>query len=507
MSLVLDGNSLNVDEVNRVARHSKKVEIHPDAMKRIEKCRGMLEEKINAREVMYGVNTGIGDLADVVLSEDEVERHQRMLIYSHAAGVGEPMDEKVIRAAMVSRVNVHCNGNSGQRPALTETVVKMINAGVHPVVCQRGSVGACGDLAPMAQLALVLMGEGEAFYRDERMPGAEAMKKAGIETITFQARDGLAMINGSNFITAMGCLQLWEIERWLKLHDIAASMTFESLNCNTTPFDTRVHNLRGFPGAISSANNIMRIMEGSAIFETEKPHVQDAYSLRSTPQVVGSARDALKYARPQFDTELNAVSDNPIFLPETDTVLTGANFQGTPVTFPLELMGLAVSTVCVLSERRLNRLMTRNLSEGLPPFLTRNPGMMSGLMITQYTVDALVCEQRVLSTPAANGSIPAAAEQEDFVSMGMTTAIKSRRILEHAYQIIGIELIAGAQALDLREQKMGKGSKAAYEVIRSHVKFLEDDRPVHGDIDRMAEVCKSGEVLEAVEKAIGELEA
>jgi histidine ammonia-lyase len=507
MTVVLDGGGLDVDAVNRVARDLEEVEVHADALARIEKCRGMLEKKISANQVMYGVNTGIGDLADVVLSAEEVAKHQKMLIYSHAAGVGKPMDEKVIRAAITSRINVHCNGNSGQRPVLTTTLAKMLNAGVHPVVCQRGSVGACGDLAPMAQLALVLMGEGEAFYRGERLPGKTAMKKAGIPTIEFEARDGLAMINGSNFITAMGCLQIWEVERWLKVHDIAAAMTFEALNCNTSPFDTRVHRLRGFPGAISSANNLMKLMEGSDIFKTEKPHVQDAYSIRSTPQVVGSARDAYKYARAQFDIELNGVSDNPIFLPDQDIVLTGANFQGTPVTFPLELMGLALTTVCVLSERRLNRLMTPGLSEGLPPFLTRNPGMMSGLMITQYTVDALVAEQRVLSTPAAHGSIPAAAEQEDFVSMGMTTAIKTRQILEHAYAIIGIELIAGAQALDLRETKPGKGTQAAYEVIRKHVSFLEDDRPVHDDINVMAEVIKSGKLLEAVEKAAGTLES
>jgi histidine ammonia-lyase len=273
------------------------------------------------------------------------------------------------------------------------------------------------------------------------------------------------------------------------------------------PYDGRLHKLRGYPGAVSSAANIMKVVEGSELLAQKGKKVQDAYSMRSTPQVVGSARDALKYAKEQFHIELNGVGDNPVFIPDDDTVLTGANFQGTPLAFPLELMGIGVSTVCVLSERRLNRLMNPALNVGLPAFLTKGAGMMAGLMLSQYTACMLVCEQRVLSHPAANGSIPAAADQEDFVSMGMTTAIKTRQILDHAYAILGIEFMAGAQALDFRELKPGKGTQAAYEVIRKYVEHLDDDRPLHDDINNLADVMRSWELLEAVEKVVGPLEA
>ncbi len=507
MSVVLDGFHLTIEDVHKVACENEPVELHPDAVKRIEKCRAMLDKKIKAHEIMYGVNTGIGEFSEVVLTDEQTQQYQRFLVYSHAAGYGKPMQINDVRAAMCSRINVHCHGNSGQRPILTQTFVEMLNRGVTPVACQHGSVGACGDLSPMSQIALPLIGEGEVFYKGERLPADEGMKQAEIPTIIYEARDGLAAINGSNCILGMGCLQLWEIERWLKLHDIAAAMTLEALNANMKPYDSRLHELRGFPGAVSSANNIMKIVEGSEGLAAKGKKVQDAYSMRSTPQVVGSARDALKYARAQFHIELNGVGDNPVFIPDDDTVLTGANFQGTPLAFPLELMGLSVSTVSVLSERRLNRLMNPALNVGLPAFLTKGAGMMSGLMLSQYTACMLVAEMRVLSTPAANGSIPAAADQEDFVSMGMTTAIKTRQLLNHAYAVLAIEMMAGAQALDFRELKPGKGTQAAYEVIRSHVEHLDDDRPLYNDINALADSMRRWEVLEAVEKTVGTLES
>jgi histidine ammonia-lyase len=505
MSIVLDGYHLTIEDVYKVAREHEKVEIHPEALERIKRCRQMLDKKIKAREIMYGVNTGIGEFSEVVLTQEQTEQYQRYLIYSHAAGYGKPMAQDDVRASIATRINVHCHGNSGQRPIVTETMAEMLNRGVHPVACQHGSVGACGDLSPMSQIALVLMGEGEAFYKGERLPGKEAMERAGIPTITYEARDGLAAINGSNCILGMGCLQLWEMERWFKLHDIACAMTLEALNANMKPYDERLHRLRGFPGAVASAQNIMHVVQGSEVLTAKGKKVQDAYSMRSTPQVVGSARDALKYAKEQFVIELNGVGDNPIFIPEDDIVLTGANFQGTPLAFPLELMGLAVSTVCVLSERRLNRLMNPALNVGLPAFLTKGAGMFSGLMLSQYTAGMLICEQRILSHPAANGSISAAADQEDFVSMGMTTAIKTRTILDHAYAIIAIEFMAGAQALDFRKLKPGKGTQAAYEVIRKYVRHLEEDRPLYDDINTLAEVMHRWEVLEAVEKVVGPL--
>ncbi|MFH1421545.1 MAG: aromatic amino acid ammonia-lyase [Planctomycetota bacterium] len=507
MSIVLNGNSLTIEDIHKVACKNEKVKIAPEAVKRIEKCREMLEKKIKAQEIMYGVNTGIGEFSEVVLTQEQVEKYQKYLIYSHAAGYGKPMREQDVRAAICSRINVHCHGNSGQRPIITQTMAEMLNRGVTPVACQHGSVGACGDLSPMSQIALVFMGEGEAFYKGERLPAAEAMKRADIPTVVLEARDGLAAINGSNCILGMGCIQLWEMERWFKLHDIACAMTLEALNANMKPYDERLHKIRGFPGAVVSAHNIMRVIEGGDALAAKGKKVQDAYSMRSTPQVVGSARDALKYAREQFHIELNGVGDNPIFIPDDNIVLTGANFQGTPLAFPLELMGLAVSTVCVLSERRMNRLMNPALNAGLPAFLTKGAGMFSGLMLSQYTAGMLVCEQRVLTHPAANGSIAAAADQEDFVSMGMTTAIKTRTILDHAYAVIAIEFMAAAQAFDFRKSKFGKGSQAAYEVIRKYVEHLEEDRPLYNDINTLSDVMRRWEVLEAVENAIGPLEA
>ena len=507
MSIVVRGSGMTIEEVVEVARGREQISIDPEAIVRIERCRAMLEKKIQAREIMYGVNTGIGELSKVVLSPDEVEQFQRYLIYSHTAGWGEPFPEEVIRAAILSRINVHCHGNSGQRPVVTETLAGMLNRGVTPVVCYKGSVGASGDLSPMGQMALVLMGEGEAFYKGKRISGKEAMDAAGVPTIVFKARDGLATINGSNVTLGFGCLMIDEADKFLRIAEIAAAMTLEALNANMKPYDQRLHKLRGFPGAAASARNIMKVVEGSSYLTGGSKNVQDAYSMRSTPQVIGAVRDGLKYAREQFLIELNGVGDNPIFIPEDDLVLTGANFQGTPIAMPLELLAVGVTTVCVMSERRMNRVMNPALSVGLPPFLTKGAGKMSGLMLSQYTAGALICEQRILSHPASTGSIPAAADQEDFVSMGMTSAQKLRTIIDNAYGVLAIELIAAAQALDFRESSPGPGVKAAYDAIRRQVDFLEEDRPLYDDNNNMTAAVRSGEFLSAVEDAVGRLES
>jgi len=508
MSVVLDGNSLTIDKVIAVARKGEKVEIAPQAIERIKKCRKMLDEKVEKQEVMYGVTTGIGELAEVVLNPDQVKDFQKYLIYSHAAGYGEPMQIEDARGAMLSRANVHCHGQSGVRPEVTLQIVALLNKGVTPVMSQHGSVGACGDLSPMSQFALALMGEGEAFYNGERLPAAEALKKAGIEPLEFLARDGLACINGSNCITSMGSIQMHDMDVFLKTSEIAGSMTLEVLNAQMISFDERIHKARGFQGSVDSASNIRKITQDSDMLSgvLGKKKVQDAYSLRSTPQIVGSAKDALKWARAQFLIELNGVGDNPVFFPDEGDVIPGANFQGTPLAFPLELMTTSLTTVAVLSERRTNRLMNSHLSCGLPPFLTKGAGLMSGLMLTQYTQGMLIAECRVLSSPAATLSVPAAADQEDFVSMGMTSAIKSRKVIEHTSAVIGIEMMAAAQAMDFRKpHKPGKGSQAAYNLIRENVDFLDKDRPTYNDNNKMAELVRSGKILEAVENAVGKL--
>ena len=502
----LDGHSLTIEDVAAIARHREKVAFHPDAIRRINKCRDLLEHKIQSREIMYGVNTGIGELSEVVLTPDQVAQYQKYLLYSHAAGCGEPCSEENVRAAMLSRLNTHCWGHSGIRLEIVQTQLEMLNRGVTPVVCQKGSVGACGDLSPMAQMAITLMGDGEVFYEGRRLPAREGMAEAGIPTIVFRERDGLAAINGSNFISGMGCLELYDAECWLRTQEIALAMTLEALNANMKAYDARIHTVRGYPGAQECAENLRNLTEGSELLERPGKKVQDAYSMRSSPQVIGAAREAFKWIRYMLEIELNHAADNPTFFPDEDLVLTGANFQGTPMAFALEMLGMSVTTVAALSERRLNRLLNPHLSAGLPAFLTKGAGMFSGLMLTQYTAGALVCENRVLSHPAATGSIPAAADQEDFVSMGMTTAIKTRQIIENAWYVVAIELMAAAQAFDFRApSKPALATQAAYEAIRRHVKKLEEDRPLHEDINTLAKAAKDSEILEAARSVVSEL--
>jgi histidine ammonia-lyase len=506
MAIVLDGEHLTIEKVVDIARHNEKIEIAPASLEKIKECRLMLEEKIRAREIMYGINTGIGELSEVVLSDEQVEQFQKYLIYNHAAGIGDPAPLEHIRGAMASRINVMSKGMSGCRPEIPLTFVEMLNKGVTPVVCQKGSVGACGDLAPMSQIALLMMGEGEAFYKGERLPGKVAMEKAGIAIPGLKARDGLSCINGSNLITSISALQLFDIDRWLKQAEIACAMTLEALLANLKPYDIRLHEARGFAGAIRSARALMQCIEGSDLLSGKhKMKVQDAYSMRSSPQVIGTAHDAVAYAKKQVEIELNGAGDNPVFFPEYKLTITGANFQGTPVSLPMDMVGAAVTMVCVLSERRLNRLTNPNLSVGLPAFLTKGAGMFSGMMLSQYTADTLIVEQRILSTPASTMSIPAAADQEDFVSMGMNTALKNMQILDNAYGILGIEFMAAAQALDFRDFTPGKGVTAAKKIIRKHVKHLDLDRPLYNDHNKMKEVVKSCEILKAVEQTVGRL--
>ena len=506
MTVVLDGSGLTIEKLERIARRGEKVELHPEALERIEVCRAMLEQKVAAGEIMYGVNTGIGELCDVILDENQTKEFQKYLIYNHSAGIGDPAPIEYVRGAMAGRINVHAHGNSGCRPEITRTLLAMLNEGVTPFVCQKGSVGACGDLAPMSQIAQLLMGEGRAYYKGELMAGKEAFAKAGIPVPGLQARDGLATINGSNLLTAMSALHLCDMQRLLKQAEIACSMSLESLLANLKPYTAKLHELRGFAGAVASAENIRRCVEGSDL-QTGKmtTKVQDAYSMRSSPQVIGAARDAVRWARSQVEIELNGVGDNPIFLPDEQLTLTGANFQGSPVSVPMDNAGAAMTMVCVLSERRLNRLLNKNLSVGLPSFLTKGAGMFSGLMLSQYTADSLITEQRILSAPASILSIPAAADQEDFVSMGMNTALKNRQIVENACGVLGIEFMAAAQALDFRDFTKGKGVRAAHAEVRRHVEFLDVDRPLHNDHTAMMELVRDNGILEAVENEVGVL--
>jgi histidine ammonia-lyase len=506
LAIILDGTGLTLEKLVRIARGGEKVELAPTAIERMKACRAMLEKKIVAHEIMYGVNTGIGEFSEVVLSDDQIKDFQKYLIYNHAAGIGDPAPIDYVRAAMASRVNVLSKGRSGNRPEIALTYVDMLNKGVTPYVCQKGSVGASGDLAPMSQIALLLLGEGKAYHKGELLEGADAMKRAGIVVPGLEARDGLAAINGSNLLTAMSGLFLFDVNNWLKQAEIAAAMTLEALIANMKPYTPLLHEARGFAGAVRSASAIQKLIAGGDVVSGKaKTKVQDAYSMRSTPQVIGAAHDAVAWARSQVEIELNGVGDNPVFFAEKNLTISGANFQGTPVSLPMDMIGAAVTMVSVMSERRMNRLNNPALSVGLPPFLTKGAGMFSGLMLSQYTADMQIVEQRILSMPASIQSIPAAADQEDFVSMGMNTAIKNFQILDDAYGVLGIELMAAAQALDFREFKLGKGTAKAKEVIRRHVEFLDIDRPLYPDHTRMKELVRSCEILDEVEKEVGSL--
>lgn len=507
MTLIIKGAGLTIEDVVNVARHNEKVELDPKAKERIQACRAMLEKKIEAHEIMYGVNTGIGEFSEVVLTDDQVKDFQKYLIYNHAAGIGDPMPPEWVRGAMLGRINVHAHGNSGCRLEITQTLVDMLNKGVTPFVCKKGSVGACGDLAPMSQIALLMMGEGHAYYKGQLLSGKEALDAAGIPVPGLKARDGLATINGSNVLTAMSAIFLYDANNWMKQAEIAASMSLEAMKANMRPYHPLLHEIRGFKGAVRSAAAILKCVTGGDLAELKiKCKVQDAYSMRSTPQVIGAAHDALAYARSQVEIELNGVGDNPIFFPEQNLQLSGANFQGSPVSLPMDMCGAAVTMVSVMSERRMNRLNHPALSVGLPAFLTKGAGMFSGLMLSQYTADMQIVEQRILCMPASIQSIPAAADQEDFVSMGMNTALKNFQILENAYGILGIEFMAAAQAMDFREYHFGKGTNKAREVIRRHVAFLDIDRPLYPDHNKMMELVRSCEILNEVEKEVGSLE-
>jgi len=507
MSIELGNTQLTTEKLVQIARFGEEVTLHTDAIDRIKTCRIMLEKKIQAGEIMYGVNTGIGEFSEVVLDDDQIQDFQKYLIYNHAAGIGDPAPIEYVRGAMAGRINVHSKGRSGCRLEITQTMVDMLNKGVTPFVCQKGSVGACGDLAPMAQIALLMLGEGQAYYKGELLDGKLAMERSGIPIPGLMARDGLAIINGSNVLTAMSAILIYDTNRWFKQAEIACAMSLEALKANMKPYLPKLHEVRGFPGAIRSAKAIRKLVENGDLAENKiKCKVQDAYSMRSTPQVIGAAHDALAYAKSQVEIELNGVGDNPIFFPEDNTQISGANFQGTPVSLPMDMIGISITMVSVLSERRMNRLNNPALNVGLPAFLTKGAGMFSGLMLSQYTADTQIVEQRILSMPASIQSIPAAADQEDFVSMGMNTAIKNFQILDNAYGILGIELMAAAQALDFRDYSFGTGVEKAKEIIRKYVDFLDIDRPLYPDHTNMKELVKSGEILEEIENLVGSLE-
>jgi histidine ammonia-lyase len=506
---VLVGEPLSLADVVAVAR-GERVELSAGARARMGVSRGVIDRKVEAGETVYGVTTGLGSLANVRLHPDEVRALQPDLLRSHAVGVGPPLSEWEVRAMLLLRAHVLALGYSGVRPVLAERLVEFLNREILPIVPEQGSLGASGDLAPLAHLALPLIGEGEVSFEGNLIPAATALEKAGLEALSLEPKEGLALINGTQGMLAVGLLAADRAIRLAKSADVAAAMTIESVLASPRPFDERLQRLRPHPGQAASAANLRRLLEGSEIVAShrESAHlVQDAYSLRCAPQVHGALRDTLAHAVRVLETEAGSVSDNPIVLPESDEVLSGGNFHGQPVAIVLDALAAATVSLASISERRLYRLLDPALNNGLPAFLVERAGLNSGFMLVQYTAASLVSEMKSIAHPASIDSIPSSAGQEDHVSMGMTSARHARDCVDHAEIVVGLEAFAAAQGLDLRRPlKPGPGPTAALAAVRERVPFLEADRRLKPELDEVVELVESGGLLEAVEAAVGPLE-
>ena len=503
--LLLDGHSLLLTDIRDVAERSRPVAISPQALERVAAARALVDRVAAGDEAAYGINTGFGTLAEVRIEKKDLQILQRNLILSHAAGVGQPLPIPEARALLLLRCNVLAKGYSGIKPSTLRLAVEMLNRGVTPVVPDRGSVGASGDLAPLAHLALVIIGEGEAFFDGARLPGRDALRKAGLEPVVLEAKEGLTLVNGTQAMCAVGVPALLAAEELAELFDIAGAITVEGMLGSHQPFIEGVHLVRPHPGHGAVSTHLRSLLQGSALVQTHADcsKVQDPYSLRCMPQVHGAARDGLSFARRILEVEVNAGTDNPLVFTETEDIVSAGNFHGQPVSFALDVLAIALTQLCAISERRVEQMVNPSLS-GLPPFLARNSGLNSGFMIAQVTSAALVAESRILSHPASVDSIPSSAGREDHVSMGMTAALKARQVVQHARNVVAIELLVAAQALDFREPAKhtpGRGVAAAHQLIRQRVTHMEQDRELHKDISAVAALVESGELLATVRGA------
>lgn len=490
----IDGASLTLEQTAEVAGGAP-LTLAGAARPRIEQARRFVEQIVERGEVVYGINTGFGKLADVSIPQDHLRELQINLVRSHACGIGEPLDERAVRAMMLQRANVLAKGFSGCRTVVIDTLIAMLNAGVHPVIPSRGSVGASGDLAPLAHLALVVIGEGEAHYQTERMAGGEAMRRAGIAPLTLEAKEGLALLNGTQAMTAVGGLALLAGERLAKGADVTGALALEALKGTPVAFDPRIHQARPHPGQIESARRLTELIEGSEIRESHRDHhidprVQDAYALRCMPQVHGAVRDAIAHARRIVETEINSVTDNPLIFADDEAVLSGGNFHGEPVALALDYAAVAIADLGTISERRVERLVNPDLS-GLPAFLTPRPGTNSGMMIAQVAAVSLIAENNVLAHPASVTNLPTSANKEDHVSMGMTSALKFAQVVKNVEIILAIELMCATQGLDfLKPLKPSPRLQAVYERVRQIVPFLERDAPLSGYIEALVPLVR-----------------
>jgi histidine ammonia-lyase len=505
----LTGEDLVVDDVWAVAVEGGSATLAESARERMVEARAVVDRAAHGRsEHTYGVNTGFGRFVSQTIPEEQTEELQLRLLRSHACGVGEPYADEVVRAAMLLRANALAKGRSGARPELVELLLDCLERGVLPVVPSRGSVGASGDLAPLAHLALPLVGEGEAWFDGDRLPGREALERAGLEPETLRAKEGLSLVNGTQFMAAVGALGLVRARRLARTADIACAMSLEALQGSRTSFLPQVHALRPLRGQQDSAANVLALLEGSAINEAHRwcDKVQDAYSLRCAPQVHGATRDLLDYVDYTVSIELNAATDNPLVLVEDDLLVSNGNFHGQPLAFALDALALGVAELASISERRVERLVNPSLSGGLPPFLTVDGGLNSGFMIPQYVAASLVSENKVLAHPASVDSIPTSAGQEDHVSMGNAAGLKAWQVLCNAEWALAIELLAGAQGVEfLAPLEPGRGVAAAHAFVRSLSPRLTEDRPLGGEIEIVAGAIRDGSLVASVEDDIGAL--
>jgi histidine ammonia-lyase len=505
-ALLLTGDDLDVDDVWAVAVDGRTAALADSARSKIAASRALLESLRG--EHTYGVNTGFGRFVSESIPDEQSGELQLRLLRSHACGVGEPYPDEVVRAAMLLRANALAKGYSGARLETVELLLGILAAGVVPYVPSRGSVGASGDLAPLAHLALPLVGEGEAWVAGRRLPGADALARAGLAPVRLAAKEGLSLINGTQFMAAMASLGSVRARRLARVADIACAMSLEALQGSLTSFMPAIHAARPHQGQVDSAANVRLLLEGSAILESHRwcDKVQDAYSLRCAPQVHGATRDLLEYVDRTVAIEINAATDNPLVLLEQGEIVSNGNFHGQPVAFALDCLAIAVAELASISERRLERMVNPALSDGLPPFLTREGGINSGFMILQYVSAALVSENKVLAHPASVDSIPTSAGQEDHVSMGNASGLKALQVLANAERSLAIELLAGAQAVEfLAPLEPGRGVAAARAFVRTLSERLREDRSLSSDIERVAGAVRDGRLLAAVEAEIGVL--
>ncbi|MCF8074701.1 MAG: histidine ammonia-lyase [Desulfotignum sp.] len=506
-TIVLDGDHFQLEELVGIARNQWQVVIADTSKTRIHKARTLVDIWVKKGERIYGVTTGFGALSDVPISYADTKRLQKKILLSHAAGMGKQMPEDVVRAMIALRINDFCRGNSGLRLQTIQMLADLLNTGIVPVVPEKGSVGASGDLVPMAHLSLVMIGEGEAVVDGQRMSGAKALAARSLKPLELAAGEGLALINGTQFMIALGCLALHDALNLCKHADIAASMSLETLMGTRTAFDPRIHQARPHPGQIMAARNMLKITENSEIISSHHDcsRIQDAYTLRCSPQVHGASWDAFAYVDNVIRVEMNASTENPLIFPESEEFLSGGNFHGQPLALACDFLGIAIAELANISERRIERLVNPQLS-GLPAFLVEDGGLNSGYMIAQYAAAALVSENKGLAHPASVDSIPTSANKEDHVSMGAFAARKCRDIVLNTENVIAIELLCGAQAIDLFTNiKAGEGTLAAYGTIRQHVAYMTEDRQLSKDIATVKALLEDGAIVRAVESAVGKL--